>query len=211
MVARVPCRTSPDRRQAPLVHDVRIEPDWTIQMPHDLDSERLAVAFGGYLSCVILHDRVVPALRLWLRRMLRLDAGRLFGVVRGGWAVVDTQRCCGHLTFPTAVDAAVHAMSVPHVAAAWQADVDLLSTLAGAASKAHGAFELRLDNPVLWPASAACLGGFSDVEYLYRCGLSPEWVVRVHAQAGVDEPLSRSSYLLAAAGIQPESSPAGNQ
>lgn len=194
-----------------MVHDVRIEPDWTVRMPHDLDSERLAVAFGGLVSCVNLHDRVVPALRLWLCRVLRLDVGPPFGVLQHGWSVVDTQRCCGHRVFPTAVDAAVHAMSVPHVAAAWQADVDLLSTLAGAASKAHGGFELRLDNPVLWPASAACLGGFSDVEYLYRCGLSPEWVVRVHAQAGVDGPLPRSSYLLAAAGIQPESSSAGNQ
>ena len=47
----VECRTSRSSvRGEP--HRVSIAPDWSVQTPHDLDAERVGVAFGGYASCL---------------------------------------------------------------------------------------------------------------------------------------------------------------
>lgn len=52
----------------PRTHPIVLHPDWSVDTGHDLESERIAVAFGGYLSCLDLVDKVVPAARTYLLR-----------------------------------------------------------------------------------------------------------------------------------------------
>lgn len=55
----VECRTSPRARTGAL-HEVAIQPDWTLSTPHDVEAERVAAAFGGYTSCLTLIDETIP-------------------------------------------------------------------------------------------------------------------------------------------------------
>lgn len=200
LTVRVPCRTTPNRRVAPVQHDVQIHPDWSTQVPHDVPGERIAVAFGGHLSCVGLVDDVVPALRYWLAANLRA-CPPLFAHRAGRWTVADGASCCRDERYAGATGAAEHARSVLHAANRYGAEIDLLAVLAAAARGAHGdVFDLDVRGPAMWRATAACDRGFADVEYLYRCGLRPEAVVALHASAQVDHALPRSFYLAAAVG-----------
>ncbi len=69
----VPCRTTREPTASVVRHRVTIEPDGSVITPHDLDAERIAVALGGYLTCVDLVDRGVPALHRWVRLVLRQE------------------------------------------------------------------------------------------------------------------------------------------
>lgn len=200
-MANVPCRSTPDPRCVPAVHEVRIEPDWSAVLPHDLAGERICVALGGYSSCVGLVDRVVPALGSLVALMLRLDERPLFRPHPAGWAVADPQSCCWGRTFAGAADAAAHARSTPHVAASRGADWELLTLMTAAVGRAYGShFELPVHDDQLWSASAACARGVADVEYLFRCGMAPGRVVDVHFLSGAEGPLPRSFYLAVASG-----------
>lgn len=76
-----------------------------------------SVAFGGYLSCISLVDRAVPALRVWLQRSARLEIPAM--TYRGEvdrWALPGEQPCCATTTFRDALAAADHWRSPQHVA-----------------------------------------------------------------------------------------------
>lgn len=192
----VPCRTSPDRRIAPARHEVRIHPDWRVDLPHDLDAERIAEALGGYCSCIALVERAVPALREWVA-LMRRSSERL-PIERDGnaWVVAASAACCTRATYPSPTVAARHARSTTHIAMRLAADPDVVSTLAAAARISYGPrFELPIDGDVIWSAVAACRDGIHDVEYLFTCGLRPERLLELQAHTGRSEPLTRQAYL----------------
>ena len=64
LVIKVPCRTSAEPGARAKVHAITLEADGSVTTPHDLDNERIAAALGGYLSCLDLVDKAVPAFHL---------------------------------------------------------------------------------------------------------------------------------------------------
>ncbi len=193
----VPCRTTRTRGHAASRHEVTIAPDWRFECPHDLDSERLAVALGGYCSCLNLADAGIPALRAWVMLALRLtpvDVRPRSG--GGGWRVGSPAPCCRGRRFESVAEAAGHVRGVAHLAATFGAESDVLAALAAAAGQALGhhmghastADESRR-------AAACCRAGHRDVRYLWDAGLSPQAVIRIHARVGVETPLPRRVYL----------------
>ena len=199
--ASVSCRSTPDHGCAPAVHEVRIETDWSTVVPHDLPAERICIALGGHASCVGLVDRVIPALRVLVGLMLRVDERPLFRPHPAGWVVAEPQSCCLGRTFAGAADAAAHARSTPHMATSQGADWEQLTLMSAAAGRAYGShFELPTLDDHMWSALAACTRGLGDVEYLFRCGMAPARVVDIHFRSGAEVPLPRSFYLAVAAG-----------
>ena len=71
----VACRTKPGTRGTR--HPVTVHTDWTVEVPHDLELERIAAALGGApVSCLALRDRIVPAIHdLWLHLARRAPVG----------------------------------------------------------------------------------------------------------------------------------------
>jgi hypothetical protein len=57
LTLKVRCWTSRSSKAPVTRHPVTIHPDWSVTTPHDLESERVAAAFGGYLSCLDLATR----------------------------------------------------------------------------------------------------------------------------------------------------------
>jgi hypothetical protein len=53
----ITCRTSAVDGAEAARHAVTIDHDWRVDVPHDLEGERVAAAFGGYLSCISLVDQ----------------------------------------------------------------------------------------------------------------------------------------------------------
>ena len=200
VVARVPCRTSRNHRVAPNVHEIVIHPDWSVSTPHDLAAERIAVAFGGHLSCIGLVQDVVPALQHWIQLMLRLGDPPYVGR-SGRWTVADSASCCRDREFDGAASAASHARGLQHVANRFGAELDLLTSLAAVIAPAQApSFELEPRGDLAWRASAACAGGFADVEYLFQCGIVPERIVEFQSMAATERPLRRAFYVAAAIG-----------
>lgn len=64
----VECTATPGARFG-AVHEVRIETDWTVRTPHDIQAERIAAALGSWVSCVDLVERVIPTVRHVLEAM----------------------------------------------------------------------------------------------------------------------------------------------
>ncbi|MGI8720653.1 MAG: hypothetical protein ACR2JG_00345, partial [Geodermatophilaceae bacterium] len=117
VLASVACRTA--RTGDPLgKHEVWIEADWSVVTPHELTLERIAMAMGGYLSCVDLVDREVPA----LRELVQLEARRVLPQitrnVEGRWTLRTlAPGCrCRPTGFRSAAEAADHARDPAHVA-----------------------------------------------------------------------------------------------
>lgn len=188
----VTCRTN--RRGGGRRHPVLILPDWSVRTPHDLDLERIAVAMGGYVSCVDLVDHMVPALReVWLRRR-RVVAPEIRPSGRGAWLVQDAfAGCgCGGRTYATPGMAAQHLREAGH----W--------------ARKHGLPERRLAalltafdaaaRPVERSAEAARAVGRPDRERLWDAGVHPARIAAIHAELAVDGRLPASVYLAVATG-----------
>ena len=102
-------------------HWVAIEADWSVSLPHDLEAERIALAFGAATPCLDLAAHGGAALRHLLRVMTR-DADDLV-VTR--WCALG--RCVGVYAHADAAAAYRHEVTARHLAAsfdlrAWQAE-----------------------------------------------------------------------------------------
>lgn len=186
-------RTRPSGR-----HDVVIHSDWSVATPHDLASERVAAALGGYLSCLDLMDHVVPAARMWVdlaaRRVLpeavRIGAGSTWQPKK---RVVG---CCAGESFRDAGVLGAHLRSADHLAARLGCDPRQLAVVVRACRLAHaGGAELALGQASAAAAARCCLGGLGDVEELWRAGVHPEFIQAVHRSLEMSGRLPGRFYL----------------
>lgn len=90
----VRCYTDPTHKTH-RVHSILLRADWAVDTGHDLEAERFTMAFGGYLSCFEVAERVVPALKVYLNRQLRNELPKVTLSVRGRWMVSErVETCC---------------------------------------------------------------------------------------------------------------------
>lgn len=122
----IPCGTedpAPDEVGTP----VTVRADWSLELPHDLDAERVAVALGGVATGLDLAAGLVPALRHLLAVMTRAS-DRL---VETRWCALG--RCRGTYHHGSDEAAYRHEVTPGHLAArfglrVWQAE-RILATL----------------------------------------------------------------------------------
>lgn len=191
----VRCYTDPTHSGG-RTHPIVLHADWSVDTGHDLDAERFSVAFGGYLSCLDLPDKVLPAVRAFVARQLRLTWPSIDLVIGGGWALLDPfDRCCGRGMYSDAGLAAQHWRSLTHVAVEHGARPAVVKRLAGQVLTAHGrTVEQRV------PYGASALVGRSvksraDLDLLWQAGLTPELIDVVHGKVGHGRPLPANFYL----------------
>lgn len=188
----VECRTV--RRRRGRQHPVVIGPDWSLSTPHDLEAERVAVALGGYLSCLLLADQVVPAVRTWTQLLARRRLADLTGSRTGAWTAVGCR--CSSRSFQGADGAARHAREEHHWAyLAREVPVRLLAQVAEAVRSAHppSTWEIAGEHPA-WPRVREPHGPAD----LWRAGVPPELVVEIHDALGAADPLPVRLYVAAA-------------
>lgn len=192
----VRCYTDPAHK-AHRSHVIVIGTDWSVDTGHDLEAERFTLAFGGYLSCFEIAERVVPALKVYLNRQLRNELPRVSLSVAGRWMAADrVETCCaGSTSFATVTEAAAHVRGARHVAAEFRTRTTWVGMLGRKVLDAHD----RKD-PVQLPEDAMRLVGrqvpkAKDVIFLWEAGLTPELIEAAHAEASDGRPLSAAFYL----------------
>lgn len=195
LTAEVRCYTDPSHRGG-RTHPILLHPNWSVDTGHDLEAERFTVAFGGYLSCLDLEAKVIPAVRTYLDRQLRGALPDVEPAVGGGWLPrrrID--RCCNSGAYENAGLAAAHWRTVTHIAVETGTRPHALKTLTAQVLTAHGLVaEQRA------PRNATTLIGTSvksraDLDLLWQAGLTPELITRVHDEAGRGRPLPANFYL----------------
>jgi len=172
------CRTSPESGAPGVRHPVTFESDGTLTTVHDLAAERMAVALGGYLTCVELADKVAPVFRTWA--LLQQRAVPLPIVSRNegrNWRPRSSGPCCPKIGVKDPVEAADHARSVRHLAAVSGVDGRILRRLVDGA---------ELPQVRQWPGVRWML---------WRCGVDPATVTAVEEDLGLQEPMDPEFYL----------------
>lgn len=135
----IQCRPSPDARRGRR-HPVTIEEDGAVTTPHDLAAERVAMALGGYCSCVVLVERTLPRLRPLLPRVARRERAALRRDRSGRWRApaAELRDCCRGASQTSLPDMVEHVSGGRHLAAVadappWQ--VESIVTAVEAASR----------------------------------------------------------------------------
>jgi hypothetical protein len=191
------CRTSKDAASgAP--HPVTITTDWRFESPHDLAAERVAVAFGGFTSCLGVAEYAVPALHEAVRLHARIAPVPVARSGERGWMVNEpVPGCtCQKRFFSTPAVAASHARDPGHLALKHGAVEDLLGSLIRASLGALAQDRPPLDGP---GAPKTLVREGDGLARLWAVGVHPD---RVRALAdlvpGCTEPLPVAYYLGAA-------------
>lgn len=194
------CWTSKAAGAKTVRHRVMINPDWSVDVPHDLDAEKLAQAFGGWLSCLELESKAIPAIRRWLALVLRVAAPPLDrGGAGGSWQVTPSQGCCPQSGFTTPDQAHAHARDLTHLARQFHANVKQLTDLAQAVGDAHGVFQPEaLPSDAADQAAEALVHGRRDVIQLWQAGVHPNRVIEIRDELRLTGRLPRSLYLTVA-------------
>ena len=173
-----PCRASAGARSGR--HAVTIAADWSVQTPHDEDLERIAVAFGGGVSCLPALRSVLPGFQTWWQRATRRTGLLARSPDRGAtWFSLEAVLpCCPARGFDDAAVAAAHCRGVPHVAAASRVPTrDLRNLISGLGPAADPGPPEGRGDPL--------------VEQAWACGLDSSWVLGLFADltaAGLAEP-----------------------
>ncbi len=183
----IACRTAraggPSRQ-----HLARIESDWSVSAPHDLGLERVAVAMGGFMSCVEFVDHEVPALRELLQLRARRVVPRITRAVAGRWTLRELAPNCRCQTsgFDTAGEAAEHVRDSLHVARLHGVAPDRLARLWRAV---EGAYGTGFHGPPAdaWDA-AAMVRERDGLERLWEVGVHPQVVAALHSALWRDGP-----------------------
>lgn len=193
----VSCRTSQRPGSKSRRHPLVVAGDWSVEVPHDLEAERVAIALGGYLSCVPLVDATVPALREWLRREARLvQPGVSLPDGSCMWRLSEPGACCPPAGFVEVAAAAAHWRSVVHVANSTGASKRQLGSLVAASRAAHeSAGTLLPEQDDIDRAALACWRGDTAVAWLWDAGIHPRLVWQVHARVKSAWPLPALFYL----------------
>lgn len=194
LTATVECRTSRSAIHGE-PHGIIIRTDWSVQTPHDLDAERVAVAFGGYASCVELVDIAVPALRAAIERLTRQEPLPIRRDKRGDWRILPAQQfsdCCARVAFPSIEVAARHLHGAAHLARQHAAREWQLAALLAAAERAW-AWDEAPEGDAGVRRLVREEGGVAD---LWRAGIPPDQLPGIAATVpAVAEPLPVSFYL----------------
>lgn len=182
----VRCYTAPGSQRYER-HNIVLRADWTADVPHDVDAERVVAALGGAaISCVDLLDRDLPAVHAWVKRQLRLELPLLERNRIGGWSSVElSDGCCASSkpSFRSAADAAEHHRTVKHVVGLFGAAPMHVDRIIDAVVGAHRWWE-ALPHPVAAFARARrCVEPASGIGALWAAGLHPELVEAVHSRA----------------------------
>jgi hypothetical protein len=168
----VPCWASSGARS--VRHPVRIEADWSVHAGHYPDLERIAVAFGGGVSCLPMLAEAIPGLRQWWERARRASGLMIRSPDRGAtWHAGDSvHTCCPDRGFPDPAQAAAHVRSPTHVASHTGAPRrELRGLVAGVTAG---------DDPRLpIDPRLGALGSDRVAAAAWECGLQPAWVARV--------------------------------
>ncbi len=203
--ARVDCATG---ARVTGSHEVRLEADWSLATPHDLEAERILAALGGSMSCLALADVVVPT----LRDLVQLSGRRrLAGVARTGakrwrWRITSGScRRCGARTFPALSDAVRHERTLEHwaeSAAMSQAGPVARGSLcelydaAGRARRAAADYVPAPGHPHVIESGA--------MSELHGVGICEEFVDHVHDVVWPDGPALPTRLYVAAAYLLPD-------
>lgn len=116
----VPCGTD-QPEPGEVGHAVTVRPDWSVTVPHDLETERIAAAFGAATPCLDLAANLAPA--LW--HVLEVVSHTTDSLVDVRWCTQG--RCLGTYVHDSAEAAYRHEITPRHLAArfglrTWQAD-----------------------------------------------------------------------------------------
>lgn len=175
----VACSTSPDMSSVS-THPVTLSGTWEVGTPHDLEAERVAAAFGGFISCLVLVDHVCPAVREAVQLHARRTVPRIKRAVRGTWRPVPSLAgpCCR--PEPTAAAAAEHLRSREHTTCSARGHALLSSTLLDAVMPAHrraGSFAVDSDGAAVL---RQCVLGDTGPRAVWDAGLHPLVVAAIH-------------------------------
>lgn len=183
------CQSSHETRDY-TSHEITISPDWTVSTPHDLDAERVAAAFGGWISCLELES-AVKAARVGMALHLRRRWYPLQHVGPANWTIYRTRG--GHAKrFASAITAAAYARSACHLsevhdAPAWQIH------------RLIKVFRCYFTGYVAPPADAdhrELVLEPDGLDSLWDAGIRPESLPRLRQWVGnPDRPLSAAAYI----------------
>lgn len=191
----VECLTSRSARRGPR-HTVTLHPDGALETPHDLAAERVAVALGGYCSCLELADAppglLADAVGLLTRRIRPLLRRRS----DGHWSLARTRTCDCPASFRSAADAAAHARGPHHLAARHGSHERLVRLVL------DGLDAVLPGRPPEDAGLAARVRGPAGLARLWAAGVHPDDVAAWAGLASVvAEPLPTSYYLGVAYGV----------
>lgn len=173
------CRTSRAPGAAVSPHRVVVNADGTVETPHDIESERIASALGGYLTCLDLVDHAVPALQDWMRLTQRIDPLPVRSDNHGdSWRPASRASCCSRYGYQRPEVAFDHARSPSHLATVHGADPDLVHEL----------------------VAVACIpeqkGPRHDPEArLWRMGVAPDLVARIRETVAPATPMTAADVI----------------
>lgn len=121
----VECRNSPDSINGAR-HTATLLEDWTVLTPHDLEAERVGLAFGGFCDCLVLVQSGVRVAQRWWKLITRDEVPEIAFYPVHGWQPSMATACActpapvdgsPALRFRTVVDARTHETSAMHLAA----------------------------------------------------------------------------------------------
>ncbi len=200
----VSCRVA--RRGRGVRHPVTIDERWQLTTPHDLEAEAVAVALGGYHSCVELAHQVLPATAelLLARARLNFPGARVATpdewIFSEQWRLADPAPYCSCRTgFRELAQLADHLRSAMHWSRRFgcsTGDVErLVVRLADAGVQTADRPEpplIDLPDPA-HPATGDPRFGYrelivepSGARTLWRNGIHPAWVPVVHRRLSPD-------------------------
>jgi hypothetical protein len=193
-------RTGPGGRS----HPVTINPDWSVTTPHDLELERIAVAMGGYLSCLQLVDSEVPALRKLTQLRARRTLPEILRNSSARWTLHTLAVGCDCVPygFASAAEAADHARSPLHVARQMHAVPRGLERLLYRVEHAHGTAFCR--RPADEWGAGEVVRERDGLDQLWDCGIHPRLVARLHEALWRDGPPMPAWFYLGAATCKPD-------
>jgi hypothetical protein len=175
----VPCSTSPDADAPTVEHAATLHPDGRLDTPHDLPAERIALAFGGFLTCVRVVDRLVPALPAWWEVQTRAAPPAIRRKPAGTWhpSAAQASPCCR--SSATAAQMATHLRTSAHLATRLGLPSRVVEPFTAALLE-HGPGEALPGALVV--EARHCVRCERDLAELWRAGLHPARVRAVHAR-----------------------------
>ena len=189
LVTDVLCRTA--REGLAVSHPITINADWSVTTGHDLEAERIAVAFGAYNSCIDLVDRLVPAAADAAQRWMRRETAPIAPTPAGRWHITEPCACADRAdSYGRSQVAAAHTRSIGHLAQRFGVPSAALPGLLKSVSEAYG----DLARPPYYDLSLVT--GASAADDLWNAGLSPERIRTFHTAIGARGPMTVGSYLL---------------